>query len=145
MSIFITGDTHRDFSRIYNFCERQGTTKDDIMIILGDAGINYYLLGMDDNLKAELDLMPITLFCIHGNHEERPFNIPTYEEREWHCGIVMMKTLKGEPRDFTKLREIARCIDGINCDGTDVELVHSVKWYLRNLLMEDDERRHHSD
>ena len=94
MSIFITGDTHRDFSRIYNFCERQGTTKDDIMIILGDAGINYYLLGMDDNLKAELDLMPITLFCIHGNHEERPFNIPTYEEREWHCGIVYVEPNK---------------------------------------------------
>ena len=44
---------------------------------------------------------------------------------EWN--ELMMKTLKGEPRNFTKLREIARCIDGINCDGTDEELVHSVK------------------
>lgn len=56
---------------------------------------------------------------------------------EWNK--LMMKTLKGEPRDFTKLREIAKCIDGINCDGTDEELVHSVKWYLRNLLVEDGE------
>ena len=65
MSIYITGDTHRDFERLYYFCEENRTTKDDIMIILGDAGINYYLLGTDDNLKDELNSMPITLFCIH--------------------------------------------------------------------------------
>lgn len=55
MSIYITGDTHRDFDRISFFCEENRTTKDDIMIILGDAGINYYLLGMDDNLKFSTD------------------------------------------------------------------------------------------
>ena len=49
MSIYITGDKHRDFSRIYNFCERAGTTRDDIMIILGDSGINLLLFGMDEN------------------------------------------------------------------------------------------------
>ncbi len=91
MSIYITGDTHRDFSRIYNFCEREETTRDDIMIILGDSGINYYLMGMDNILKSELELMPITLFCIHGNHEERPFNIPSYEEQQWHGGTVYVE------------------------------------------------------
>lgn len=40
--IYITGDTHRDFNRIKEFCKKLNTTKDDIMIILGDAGINYY-------------------------------------------------------------------------------------------------------
>ena len=57
MGIYITGDTHRDFSRIYNFCEKQGTTKDDIMIILGDAGINYYLLGSDRNITESLNIV----------------------------------------------------------------------------------------
>ena len=60
MSIYITGDTHRDFSRIYNFCEREETTRDDIMIILGDSGINYYLMGMDNILKSELELIDRT-------------------------------------------------------------------------------------
>ena len=41
--IYITGDTHRDFGRIFDFCEENGTTKDDVLIILGDAGINYFL------------------------------------------------------------------------------------------------------
>ena len=40
--IYITGDTHGDFFRIANFCARMNTKPDDIMIILGDAGINFY-------------------------------------------------------------------------------------------------------
>lgn len=88
MSIYITGDTHRDFDRIADFCETYGTTTDDVMIILGDAGINYYLDESDYELKSELSQYPITLFCIHGNHEERPGEIDTYTEKEWHGGIV---------------------------------------------------------
>ena len=76
---------------IHYFCDKNNTTKDDIIIILGDAGINYYLLGMDDNLKAELNMMPITFFCIHGNHEERPYNIPSYQEKQWHGGTVYIE------------------------------------------------------
>jgi 3-oxoacid CoA-transferase subunit A len=41
--IFLTGDTHRDFYRIFEFCEENELKEDDILIILGDAGINYYL------------------------------------------------------------------------------------------------------
>ena len=37
--IYITGDTHRDFYRIYDIEKN----KDNMLIILGDAGINYYL------------------------------------------------------------------------------------------------------
>lgn len=88
MAVYITGDTHRDFSRIKEFCEYAETTIDDVMIILGDAGINYCLNQMDDLLKYELSQLPITLFCIHGNHEERPYEINTYEEIEWHGGIA---------------------------------------------------------
>src|SRR5699024_9285025 len=87
--IYITGDTHVDFENILEFCELNETTQeDDAMIILGDAGINYYLDGSDDRLKEELTQLPITLFCIHGNHEERPYNISTYDEKKWRGGLV---------------------------------------------------------
>lgn len=91
MAIYITGDTHRDFERIKEFCEFAQTFQDDIMIILGDAGINYYLDEADNNLKNELSEYPITFFCIHGNHEERPFEISAYEEMEWYGGIVYVE------------------------------------------------------
>lgn len=85
---FLTGDTHGVFNRIEVFCRENNTTKDDILCILGDAGINYYLNKRDYMLKQVLQDLPITLFCIHGNHEERPFNIPTYKEKEWNNGMV---------------------------------------------------------
>lgn len=83
--IYITGDTHGNFSRIERFCEENQTTANDLLIILGDAGINYYLDDRDTKLKRRLSKLPITLLCIHGNHEERPENIPTYSEIDF-CG-----------------------------------------------------------
>lgn len=38
--IYITGDCHGEFGKIRRFCMEMGTAREDIMIILGDAGIN---------------------------------------------------------------------------------------------------------
>ena len=86
--IFITGDTHGDFRRIADFTGQYNTTTDDIMIILGDAGINYFGDTRDVNLKRMLSTLPITLFCVHGNHEMRPQKVlrdggPSYRLIEW--------------------------------------------------------------
>lgn len=77
--IYITGDTHGQFERIENFCRRYGTGKDDVMIILGDAGINFSG-GLRDQIKKEyLESLPVTIFAIHGNHERRPWTIDSYQ------------------------------------------------------------------
>ena len=86
--IYITGDTHGDFRRVEAFCGRFNTSREDIMIVLGDAGINYYGGKKSVLLKTLLSDLPITLFCLHGNHENRPQNIPTYKETQWHGGTV---------------------------------------------------------
>ena len=86
--IYITGDKHADFSDVLDFCYTNKTTIDDILIILGDAGINYYANEKDYILKNRLLQFPITFFCIHGNHEERPENIKTYKRKKFHDGIV---------------------------------------------------------
>ena len=70
--IYITGDTHRDFYRVKKLCNVHSTTIDDVLIILGDAGINYFGDYRDADVKRSLSELPITLFCIHGNHEMRP-------------------------------------------------------------------------
>ena len=87
---FITGDKHGDFRHIERFC-RTDTSKDDVMIILGDAGINYYQNTRDRSLKQRLENLPITLFCIHGNHEIRPQNISTYHEKLRNGGRVLVE------------------------------------------------------
>lgn len=85
----LTGDTHGDFERIEAFCAEYGTTPDDVMVILGDVGVNYFLDERDVEKKEWLVQLPITLFCIHGNHEERPEELPGYRELSWHGGIVL--------------------------------------------------------
>lgn len=84
--VYITGDTHRDFYRIDTFCKRMKTTVNDIMIILGDAGINYYGGESDIQLKEKLSHLPVTLFCIHGNHEARPDTKNGYDLVDWNGG-----------------------------------------------------------
>ena len=37
---YITGDTHGDFRRYYDFMAQQKPTEQDTMIVLGDAGLN---------------------------------------------------------------------------------------------------------
>ena len=86
--ICITGDTHGQFGRLKTFYQRFETSKDDVMIILGDTGINFNG-GIQDKMKKEfLESLPITIFAIHGNHEQRPQTIEGYLEKVWHGGVV---------------------------------------------------------
>ena len=84
---YITGDMHREFSRLYTLYG----TNDDMLIVLGDAGINYYLDERDKDLKDYLKQFNIRLFCIRGNHEERPENISTYREVDMFDGKVYIE------------------------------------------------------
>jgi len=80
---YLTGDTHGDFKRVTALCYIVQSTKDDVLIVLGDAGINYFGGEKDRQLKYVLAELPITLFCIHGNHEQRPEKLG-YNETRWH-------------------------------------------------------------
>ena len=61
------------------------------MIILGDAGFNYYLNDRDTQAKEYASTFPITLFCIHGNHEARPQSLAGFEEGRYHGGKVLFE------------------------------------------------------
>ena len=82
---YITGDTHRDFTSVHDL------PKGSTLIILGDAGINYFLNEEDKELKEYLNSLDITFLCIQGNHEERPENIPTYKENKMYGGKVFIE------------------------------------------------------
>lgn len=63
---------------------------DDRLIVLGDAGINYYLDKKDIELKKYLSKF-IKLFCTQGNHEERPENIKSYKGVDMFGGKVFIE------------------------------------------------------
>lgn len=85
---YITGDKHRDYQRVACFCREMGTRRKDVLIILGDAGFNYYGDDRDDRLKSEVSRWNITLLCLHGNKENRPGNVGTYGLRSFCGGMV---------------------------------------------------------
>ena len=85
---YITGDKHRDFNGVKKFCKSVKTRKKDVLIILGDAGLNYFGDVRDDKLKKEISQLQITLFCLHGNKENRPENVGTYGVRSFCSGKV---------------------------------------------------------
>ena len=154
--IYITGDKHGRYSDVMAFCYDNETNKDDMLIILGDAGINYNLDYRDFNLKKTLSCLPITLFCIHGNHEERPENIKTYETMKYHNGIVYFEekypnilfAKDAEVYDIDGLDTLV--IGGAYSVDKDRRVAMGMKWYpseqpneltkenVRNKLKEND-------
>ena len=133
--LVLTGDTHREFNRIYEFCEIYDTTPEDVIVILGDAGINYYLNSSDKQLKQELFELPATLFLVHGNHEERPYNIECYKEMSWHGGVVyyeeeyptLLFAKDGEVYDFNGKKVLA--IGGAYSIDKDYRLSGGMPWF----------------
>lgn len=89
--VFITGDIHGNPTRVIDFAERTGLSDKDTIIILGDVGANYYLNRRDALVKAELNGIGIPVLCIHGNHEIRPHNIPSYHLTDWNGGKVWIE------------------------------------------------------
>lgn len=72
----VTGDTHGQvITRLTNIGTTDYPVEETALIILGDAGINFYLNKTDMNLKRNIQNTGFTVYCVRGNHEERPENL----------------------------------------------------------------------
>ena len=89
MAVFITGDTHGDFTRFKKdiFYEQAELTKDDCVIIAGDFG------GIWDGSRQErhwldwLEAKPFTTLFVSGNHENFDL-LAEFPTEDWHGGKV---------------------------------------------------------
>ena len=86
--IYYTGDIHGSTTEIVTFCENFTPTQEDTIVILGDVGANYFTDRRDTLFKETLAKLAPTILCIHGNHEMRPWHIPTYKTKTWKGGTV---------------------------------------------------------
>lgn len=87
--VYITGDIHGSLEPIYDFIDYYDPTTADVIVLLGDVGVNYLGTLRDLGTKRAMSRIGMTFFCIHGNHENRPQNIASYKEKEWHGGRVL--------------------------------------------------------
>ena len=135
MAIYITGDTHREFERIFEFAEENGTTEEDILIILGDSGINYLGDINDRQLKRELSQLPLTLLCIKGNHDRPVEELDEYEEIEWNDGTVYRENdfpnllFAKDGSVYTLQRKKAIVIGGAYSVDKYYRLYHGLPWF----------------
>lgn len=87
--VYYIGDTHGRFDKILKYIYDGTLTAKDVVVILGDAGFNYYGNNHGDLYnKRKLNTYGVKIFCIQGNHEQRPANIPTYKMRQFRGGKV---------------------------------------------------------
>ena len=81
--IYITGDKHGLFSEVIWQVKSGRIKENDILIVLGDSGLNYFEDWRDEQLKRKLNKLGITFLIVRGNHEARPtgdeVNIETSE------------------------------------------------------------------
>ncbi len=91
--IYLTGDTHGnlDIQRVVNFFESevllQSLTKEDYLIILGDAGICWDDAESDEFVLNILKGLPVTTLFIDGNHENFAL-LNSYPISNWQGGKV---------------------------------------------------------
>ena len=90
--IYITGDTHAEFSRfnMESFPEQKEMTKEDYVIICGDFGGIWDYRGESRHDKYWLDWLEarnFTLLFVDGNHEnfDRLYEYPV---KDWNGGKI---------------------------------------------------------
>lgn len=148
-TFYITGDTHgQTATRIKNliFDWDEEKISNSALVVLGDAGINYNLDNSDKGAKKRINNLGMLIYCVRGNHEQRPELIPTME-------LVYDSEVEGEvycEKDFPNIRYF---VDGgtYSLGGRKVltiggaysvdkyyRLQNGAKWFENELLTEDE-------
>lgn len=79
---FVTGDTHGQTLQRLQYLKKIENIKppeETALIILGDAGFNFYLNKSDQKNKKHCQDTGYIIYCVRGNHEERPGKIEGME------------------------------------------------------------------
>lgn len=89
--IFITGDTHGDFTRFRGdiFPEQTAMTKEDFALICGDFG-GIWSGKKEENAKLDwLETRTFTTLFVDGNHENYDL-LSAYPVEQWHGGKTQL-------------------------------------------------------
>lgn len=133
--IYITGDTHGSYSRIRKFCRRQETSRQDLMIILGDTMLNYFGDERDLKMKEKVSSIPITFLMLHGNHDMRPTEQSGYRKKDWMGGSVWAQEqypdilFAGDGELYNLNKSQVLTVGGAYSVDKEYRLAHGYHWF----------------
>ena len=76
----LRGDTHGNFLWLLDGKLNNYKPEETAIIILGDAGFDFYLNKTDERKKKEVDARGYYIYWLRGNHEARPQDVNGYEK-----------------------------------------------------------------
>jgi 3-oxoacid CoA-transferase subunit A len=76
----ITGDKHGNFLKLNETISLFSKPEETAVIILGDAGLNFYLNKTDQKIKQSIQNIGYMVYVVRGNHEARPQSLPNIEK-----------------------------------------------------------------
>lgn len=86
--IYVTGDTHGSYRHVRRYIREHDLGSDDVLICLGDTGLDYFGDERDHKVKDKANRMGIQLLCIRGNHDRNPARLPGYHLEAWRGGRI---------------------------------------------------------
>ena len=137
--IFITGDTHADFSRFKNPKLRR-LRKQDALIICGDFGFIWDGSKRERKLLKKIGRLPYNVLFVEGSHENYDL-LEQYEVSEW-CG-GKTRLISGRLRQLMRgqVYEIAeRTVFAFGGGQSDdfYDLVEGENWWAHEIPSESE-------
>ncbi|MGN0669449.1 MAG: metallophosphoesterase [Oscillospiraceae bacterium] len=137
--IYITGDTHADFSRFKNPSLRK-LRKNDALIICGDFGFIWDGSPKEKKLLKKIGKLPFNVLFVEGSHENYDL-LEQYEITEW-CG-GKTRLISGRLRQLLRgqVFEIAeKTVFAFGGGQTDdvYELTEGSNWWQREVPSDEE-------
>ena len=79
-TFLVHGDCHSDFTWMMTGALDDYKPEETAIIILGDAGFDFYLNKTDLRKKKEINSKGYRIYWVRGNHEARPQDVSGYEK-----------------------------------------------------------------
>lgn len=136
--IFVMGDIHGRWEPVRDFYNKNKEKlnldeTENYMILLGDAGLNYFLTDRDRGIKGKLSKLPFTYFVIRGNHEQRPSILAQENHDAWSTAWFWGNRIYYE-NDFPKIVYAMDDVNIYNIEGYRTLVIpgaYSVDKYYR--------------
>lgn len=143
-NVYLIGDLHGSWKPVRDFYQRNpqiakaaAANEQNILILLGDAGLNFFFNHRDEQFKEKLGKYPFTYFVIRGNHEERPTNCALNNPEAWDIDKFFGGTVLVEKQypyikyamDYVNMYYIPYDIDYLDPDNPEDDDIEITKYY----------------